>query len=68
MTGIVIFLMVVAMFLTLGIVFAGVLSMARGGSFNAKWANKLMRARVMMQFVALCLFGLAILIMKNGGG
>ena len=67
MTGFVIFLMVVAMFLTLGVVFAGVLSMARGGAFNQKWANKLMRARIVLQFVALCLFGLAIMLMKNGG-
>ncbi len=39
----------------------GVLSMARGGEFNAKYGNKLMRARVIAQFVALALMVLAFL-------
>ncbi|MEQ8602266.1 MAG: twin transmembrane helix small protein [Marivibrio sp.] len=67
MTGFAIFLMVAAMVMTLGIVFAGVFAMARGGEFNAKWANKLMRARVIMQFVALLMFVLAVYLLKNGG-
>jgi len=67
MTGFAIFLMVAAMAITLGIVFAGVFAMARGGEFNAKWANKLMRARVIMQFVALLMFVLAVYLLKNGG-
>ncbi|MCR9221665.1 MAG: twin transmembrane helix small protein [Alphaproteobacteria bacterium] len=67
MTGFAIFLMVAAMLITLGIVFAGVFSMARGGEFNQKWANKLMRARVIMQFVALMMFVLAVYLLKQGG-
>ena len=39
----------------------GILSMARGGEFNAKYGNKLMRARVITQFVALALMALAFL-------
>ena len=39
----------------------GILSMARGGAFNAKYGNKLMRARVITQFVALALLALAFL-------
>ncbi len=39
----------------------GVLTMARGGEFNAKYGNKLMRARVIAQFVALALMVLAFL-------
>ncbi len=39
----------------------GILSMARGGEFNAKYGNKLMRVRVITQFVALALMALAFL-------
>ena len=39
----------------------GILSMARGGEFNAKYGNMLMRARVITQFVALALMVLAFL-------
>jgi formate-dependent nitrite reductase membrane component NrfD len=67
MAGFAIFLMVVAMVITLGIVFTGVFAMARGGEFNNKWANKLMRARVVMQLVALIMFVIAVYLLKNGG-
>ncbi|MBP5859027.1 twin transmembrane helix small protein [Marivibrio halodurans] len=67
MTGFAIFLMVAAMVITLGIVFAGVISMARGGEFNQKWANKLMRARVVMQLFALVMFVFAVYLLRNGG-
>jgi formate-dependent nitrite reductase membrane component NrfD len=60
--------MVVAMLMTLGIVFAGIFAMARGGEFNQKWANKLMRARVVMQAIALVMFVLAVYLLKQGGG
>lgn len=65
MAGFAIFLMVAAMVITLGIVFTGVFAMARGGEFNNKWANKLMRARVVMQLVALIMFVLAVYLLKN---
>ncbi len=39
----------------------GILSMARGGEFNARYGNLLMRARVITQFVALALLVLAFL-------
>ncbi|NBB82554.1 MAG: twin transmembrane helix small protein [Alphaproteobacteria bacterium] len=38
----------------------GVVGMARGGDFNAKYGNKLMRARVVLQGVALLFFALAL--------
>ena len=53
--------MIVAMFLTLAILAAGMIAMVRGGEFNAKYGNKLMRARVIMQGIALAFFALAIL-------
>ena len=40
----------------------GIFSMARGGAFNAKYGNILMRARVISQFVALALMVLAFLL------
>jgi len=40
----------------------GILSMARGGAFNAKYGNLFMRARVIAQFVALALMVLAFLL------
>ena len=33
----------------------GVVSMLKGGSFNKKWGNKLMRARVALQVLAVIL-------------
>jgi len=59
-------LLVVAMFATLGVVLVGVFSMARGGDFNRRYSNKLMRARVFLQFIALVLFALVMLVVgKN---
>ena len=33
----------------------GIISMLKGGSFNKKWGNKLMRARVALQALAVIL-------------
>ncbi len=43
----------------------GIFSMTRGGEFNARYGNKLMRARVVTQFVALALLALAF-VMREG--
>jgi hypothetical protein len=61
MNGTIMILVVIAMLITLGVLFAGLFSMARGGEFNAKYGNKLMRWRVIMQGVALALFAIALL-------
>ena len=58
-------LVVIALLITLGVLFAGLFSMARGGPFNEKYGNKLMRLRVIMQGVAILLFLLALLIGKG---
>ena len=58
-------LVVIAMLVTLGVLFTGLFAMARGGEFNAKYGNKLMRWRVMAQGAALLLFALAM--MSRGG-
>ncbi|MGD9742985.1 MAG: twin transmembrane helix small protein [Dongiaceae bacterium] len=50
---------------TLGVLFFGLFSMARGGEFNKRNANKLMRLRVLMQFIAVVLFVLFIFAMRH---
>jgi hypothetical protein len=44
---------IAAMLAVVAVLFAGVVSMARGGEFNARWGNRLMRWRVMLQAVAI---------------
>ena len=61
MSGFFFIAMLVAMFLALGSLIVGVISMAKGGEFNRKYGNKLMQARVYMQGLALALFALAML-------
>lgn len=51
-----------AMLATLGVLFAGLLGMARGGS--AQTSQKLMRYRVLLQGLALALFGVLMLLLK----
>ena len=51
----------IALFMTLAVLFAGLITMGRGGEFNKKYGNRLMRWRVSLQGVALLLFLLAYL-------
>ena len=39
----------------LGVLIVGVLGFARGGEFNKKYANKIMRLRLLLQFIAVIL-------------
>lgn len=55
MAGYLIPLLVLALILTLGVLLFGILTMARGGDFNKRYGNKLMRARVILQGIALLL-------------
>lgn len=55
-------LLVIAMLMTLGVLFAGLFVMARGGEANRKYGNKLMRWRVIAQGAALLIFAFAMLI------
>jgi len=48
-------LVIVSMLTTLSILLFGVITMIRGGDFNKRNGNKLMRARVIMQGVTLAL-------------
>jgi hypothetical protein len=51
-------LMVVLLVAVVAVLLVGVFSMARGGAFNAKYSNKLMRARVALQALAILLLGI----------
>lgn len=59
MSGILFFLLIAAMLATFGVLAMGLVSMARGGEFNAKYGNRLMWWRVRLQLLALVLFALA---------
>ena len=43
----------ILIFFTLLILIAGILVLAKGGAINKKYSNKLMVARVVMQFLAI---------------
>ena len=58
-------LMGLGMAITLGVHFTGLIAMARGGELNDKYANKLMRARIVAQAIALLFFALAMLTSKG---
>lgn len=58
-------LMLVAMLAVVASLFAGIVTMARGGESGARNGNRLMRWRVILQGVALLFFVLALL--SSGG-
>jgi len=66
MAMVAIVLMVLAMAVTLGILATGILAMARGGAFNDKWGNRLMRYRLLAQAVALLMFLLGVYLLRSG--
>ena len=51
-----------AMLATLGVLFFGIFTMARGGDFNRKHSNRIMRARIVLQGLALLLFAVTMVI------
>ena len=53
-----ILLVLLAVFIVL---IVGIISMLRGGNFNKKWGNKLMRARVVLQALAVILILLTVI-------
>ena len=62
MSGVFSVVIVIALIAVLGALGIGILSMTKGGSFNAKYSNKLMRLRIILQFTALALIVLAFLL------
>ena len=66
MSGLSAIIIVIAMVATPGVLPVGVIGMARGGNFNRKNANKLMRARVALQALAVGLFAIVLLLIGKG--
>jgi hypothetical protein len=56
---------VAAMIAAVGALLLGVFSMAKGGEFNKKYGNTLMRARVVLQGLAIVLFIVFMLIYRS---
>ena len=61
MSGLSLTLLGIALFMTLGVLFVGLFAMARGGDFNKKYGNRLMRFRIIFQGIALLLFAVAMM-------
>ena len=55
-----------SMLAVLGVLFWGIFTMARGGEYNAKWSNKIMRYRVVLQGIALVIFVVVLLMAGRG--
>lgn len=58
-------LVIVAMVATLGALFLGMISMARGGEFDRRNSNRFMRWRVILQGTAIGLFILFVLLSQT---
>ena len=59
-------LLFVAMMATLAVLVVGLVGFFQGGEFNAKHGNRLMRARVALQAVALVLLALVMWAHQSG--
>lgn len=66
MSGIFFYAAVAACFIVLAVLVTGVMVFARGGETNRKWANKIMRLRVVLQFVAIILVLLVVYFARQG--
>ncbi|SDW17505.1 Hypoxia induced protein conserved region [Albimonas donghaensis] len=56
----------IACLCVLGVLLFGVGSFARGGDFNRKYANKIMRLRIIAQAIAVVLILVAVWAMRSG--
>jgi hypothetical protein len=59
-------LLFAAMGLTVLVLFAGLFSMARGGEFDRKYGNRLMRLRVLFQAIAIAILAIVLFVAKRG--
>lgn len=66
MSIVIITLLAVTLVAIVAVLLTGIIGMGRGGDFNAKYGNKLMRARVILQGVAIVLFLILILVTSRG--
>lgn len=56
----------IACLVVLGILLTGIGGFAKGGDFNRKHANKIMRWRIYAQFVAIALILVFVLVRRGG--
>ncbi|MDB5492294.1 MAG: twin transrane helix small protein [Micavibrio sp.] len=54
-------MLMITMAAVAGVLVAGIFVMGKGGELNAKYGNKLMQARVMLQGLALLFFALCVM-------
>ncbi|NKB48300.1 MAG: twin transmembrane helix small protein [Alphaproteobacteria bacterium] len=66
MNTVIITLLAITLVAIVIVLLTGIIGMGRGGDFNAKYGNKLMRARVILQGLAIVLF-LLLLVTSNRG-
>ncbi|HCK32671.1 MAG: hypothetical protein CMH32_02135 [Micavibrio sp.] len=66
MNSFLLILLALAVFATLGALAIGLFAFAKGGEFNKKYGNKLMRLRIYMQAFALIIFAIAVLYQFGG--
>lgn len=59
--NVLVILLAIALAAVIGVLMVGIFAMARGGEFNRKYGNKLMRLRVALQAVAVLLFILLVI-------
>jgi hypothetical protein len=57
----------IACLLVVAVLLVGVGGFARGGAFNRKYANKIMRLRLLFQFIAVLLILLFVWLSGRGG-
>jgi acyl-homoserine lactone acylase PvdQ len=55
-------LLIISMLSVLGVLFWGIGTMARGGQYNVRWSNTIMRWRVVLQAIALAIFVVSLLL------
>lgn len=60
-------IVVIAVLIVLGILLLGIGGFGKGGEFNRKYANKIMRWRIGAQFVAVLLILLYVYLRRQGG-
>ena len=60
-------LLTIALAAVVIVLLVGLIAMARGGEFNRKYGNKLMRARVALQGLAVILFLLIVFAASQNG-
>jgi len=61
------YIVIAAVLLVLAILIFGLGTFLKGGEFNRKYSNKIMRARVAAQFVAILLILLFVYLRQKGG-